>query len=85
MRKEFLVSGGTMARKPKKAEGDSPVDRVIPIPAWVYNLMIDVAGEQRRDVRSQIVFELEQVARKYRKEREKKDTPGNSAALPLAA
>ena len=78
-----------MARKPKKTTSDAPVDRVIPVPAWVYNLLIDVAAEQHRDVRSQIVYELEQAARKYRKEREKAERegqqPGNTTPLPMAA
>ncbi len=66
-----------MARIPKQVEDTAIVDRVVPIPGWVYNLMIELATEQHRDVKSQIVAELEQVARKYRKERAKAEkTPG---------
>lgn len=71
-----------MARVPKKVEDNATVERVIPIPGWVYNLMIEIADEQRRDVKSQVVFELEQVARKLRKEREKAEK--SSGPLVLA-
>jgi hypothetical protein len=75
-----------MARTPKKVEDGARVDRVIPIPGWVYNELIDVAEGQHRDVKSQIVFELEQVARRLRRDRERKEQqPGNSELLPLAA
>lgn len=75
-----------MARPPKKVDDTADVERVIPIPGWVYNLMIDVADEQHRDVKSQIVFELEQVARRIKRAREKAEQePGNSELLLLAA
>lgn len=70
-----------MARIPKKVEDAATVERVIPIPGWVYNLMIEIADEQHRDVKSQVVFELEQVARKLRKERERAERPSGSLAL----
>lgn len=74
-----------MARIPKKVGDDTTVDRVIPIPGWVYNLMIEIADEQHRDVKSQVVYELEQVARKLRKEREKSGkSPGPFAPADLA-
>jgi hypothetical protein len=65
-----------MARIPKKVEDNAIVERVIPIPGWVYNLMIELADEQHRDVKSQVVYELEQTARKLRKERERAEKLG---------
>lgn len=62
-----------MARTPKRVEDSATVERIIPIPGWLYNLMIDIADEQHRDVKSQVVYELEQVARKLRKERERSE------------
>lgn len=75
-----------MARLPKPVDDSAVVERVIPIPGWVYNLMIDLAAEQHRDVKSQVVFELEQIARKLRREREKSErAPGQYEAALLAA
>lgn len=60
-----------MARSPKSVDDNAKVERVIPIPGWVYNLMIELATEQHRDVKSQVVFELEQAARKIKKASER--------------
>ena len=81
--KRFVATGVFMARLPKKVEDSAVVDRVIPISGWVYNLMIELADEQHRDVKSQVVYELEQVSRKLRKEREKAEKPGNMAPAPI--
>ena len=72
-----------MARLPKPVEDSAVVERVIPIPGWVYNLMIDLAAEQHRDVKSQVVFELEQVSRKLRKDRDRAEK--SSGPLELAS
>jgi len=75
-----------MARIPKPVADNATVERVIPIPGWVYNLMIELAAEQHRDVKSHVVFELEQVARKLRREREKSErSPGPMELASLAA
>jgi len=74
-----------MARSPKRAADNATVDRVISIPGWVYNLMIELAGEQHRDVKSQVVYELEQSARKLRKERERAEKVGPILPAQIAA
>lgn len=48
-----------MARTPRRVDDAAIVNRVIEIPGWVYNLFIDRAMKERRDVKSQIETELE--------------------------
>lgn len=48
-----------MARIPQKVDKDEQIERIIPIPGWAYNFMIDRAKEERRDVKAQIAFVLE--------------------------
>ena len=66
-----------MARHPRRVDDQDVVERVIQIPGWIYNLMIDLAAEQRRDVKSQVVFELERSAQRIRKTR-LESTPDNA-------
>jgi len=66
-----------MARHPRRVDDQAVVERVIQIPGWIYNLMIDLAAEQRRDVKSQVVFELERSAQRIRKTR-LESTPDNA-------
>jgi hypothetical protein len=56
---------------------DETVDRLVPIPGWVYKLMARRAAAQQRTTRYQIAFELERLARKIRDEGVKDDELGN--------
>lgn len=54
-----------MPRAPyKEPKDDEIVERLIPIPGWVYKKMIARAKAQQRSTKYQIAFELERVARK---------------------
>jgi len=66
-----------MARHPRRVDDQDVVERVIQIPGWIYNLMIDLAAEQHRNVQSQVVFELERSAQRIRKTR-LESTPDNA-------
>jgi len=66
-----------MARHPRRVDDQAVVERVIQIPGWIYNLMIDLAAEQHRNVQSQVVFELERSAQRIRKTR-LESTPDNA-------
>lgn len=57
-----------MARKPEKVQDDAPVERIVSIPGWVYNLMIDRALEQKRGVKYQIEYELERWGKQMKEE-----------------
>ena len=64
-------------RQPYKMPADDEVvDRLVPIPGWVYKLMARRAAAQRRTTRYQIAFELERLARKQRDEGIKDDEMG---------
>lgn len=54
-------------RQPYKMPADDEVvDRLVPIPGWVYKLMARRAAAQQRTTRYQIAFELERLARQLR-------------------
>jgi len=54
-----------MPRTPyKEPADDEVVERLIPIPGWVYKKMIARAKAQQRTTKYQIAFELERLARK---------------------
>lgn len=56
-------------RKPYKPPSDDEVvERLVPIPGWVYNLMTARAAAQKRTTKYQISFELERLAEKMRSE-----------------
>jgi hypothetical protein len=75
-----------MARNPKRYPDEAQLERLIPIKGWVYNLFIDLGLEQGRETKYQLAHELEQLARKYRKDREKKEIePGPVVPAQLAA
>lgn len=65
-----------MAKPPKKVEPESTVKRTVPMPGWVYNVMIDAAQRDRRDVNAQIAVLLERIAAEL-----KEKTPGNRAPI----
>lgn len=73
-------------RKPYKPPADDEmVERLIPIPGWVYNLMTARGLAQRRTTKYQIAFELERLAQRIRDEGVKDNEPGNSLELDKAA
>ena len=73
-------------RQPYKMPADDEtVDRLVPIPGWVYKMMARRAAAQQRTTRYQVAFELERVARKIRDEGIEDHEPGNSEAQPVAA
>ena len=49
-----------MAKIARKVAEDKTVSRVIEIPGWVYNLLIDLADLERRNVKGQIERVLEE-------------------------
>lgn len=54
-----------MPRTPyKEPADDEVVERLIPIPGWVYKKMIARAKAQQRTTKYQIAHELERLARK---------------------
>lgn len=64
-------------RRPYKAPADDAVvERLVPIPGWVYNLMTARATAQKRTTKYQIAFELERLARKIKDQGIKDDEPG---------
>ena len=64
-------------RTPYKATGDDEViERLVPMPGWVYNLMASRAAAQKRTTKYQISFELERLARKMKDQGIKDDEAG---------
>jgi hypothetical protein len=72
-----------MARTPKRVNDATPVNRVIEIPGWVYNLLIDRAHKERRPVKSQIEIELERWGERQLVNED--DDEGQSEAVPIFA
>lgn len=62
-----------MARNPKKYPDDAQLERLVPLKGWVYNLFVDLGLEQGRETKYQIGHELEQLARKYRRDKERRE------------
>lgn len=59
----------TKPRQPYKPPADNEiVDRLVPIPGWVYKLMARRGAAQQRTTRYQIAFELERLAERIRDE-----------------
>lgn len=68
-------------RKPYKAPADDEVvERLVPVPGWVYNLMTSRALAQSRTTKHQIAYELTQLAKRIREQGVKDDEPGKMTA-----
>lgn len=61
----------TKPRKPYKTHADDEtVERLVPIPGWVYNLMTERAIAEKRTTKYQIAHELEQLARNLKSKKD---------------
>ena len=75
-----------MPRTPYKEPADDEiVERLIPIPGWVYKMMIARAKAQKRTTKYQIAFELERLAQRMKDEGTKDNEPGPLAPAPSVA
>lgn len=54
-----------MARKAKHVPEDQPVERIVSLPGWLYNLLVDRAERERRGVKYQIEVDFERLAREH--------------------
>lgn len=57
-----------MARVPQKVDEKTTIKRSIPMAGWVYNIMIDEAKREKRDVNAQIALVIERVALELQKQ-----------------
>jgi hypothetical protein len=73
-------------RKPYKATADDEiVERLVPMPGWVYNLMAGRAAAQKRTTKYQISYELERLANKIKDQGIKDEEPGPKSAASMTA
>lgn len=79
-----------MARQPKlrrpykETADDEIVERLVPMPGWVYNLMTARATAQKRTTKYQIAFELERLARKIKDQGIKDEDLGPKSAASMS-
>lgn len=74
-------------RKPYKPPADDEtIERLIPLPGWVYNLMTARGQAQKRTTKYQIAFEIERLAQRIKEEGIKDNElgPKRRAALEAA-
>jgi len=73
-------------RKPYKTPADDEVvERLVPVPGWVYNLMTARAVAQSRTTKHQLAYELTQLAKRLKEQGVKDDEMGRAAAARKVA
>mgnify|MGYP001615275198 CR=1 FL=1 len=72
-------------RKPYKPPSDDEIiERLVPMPGWVYNLMTARAPAQGRTTKYQISTELRLLAQRMREQGIKDDEPGKTGLVGAA-
>lgn len=72
-----------MPRKVQVVPDDAVVERLVPIPGWVYNLMSSRGKAQQRTTKYQIAFELERLAKRIKEQGVKDDELGQKQRTAL--